>query len=88
MNKNVNIVYYVDIDDNTKGNICAIPSDIDMRDPNIIEKVANAISEVLSPIRPEVEEHKISIATAIAHHKFSNLYDYEFGVEEAALIER
>ena len=38
MNK-VNIIYYVDTDDNTKGPICAIPSDKDLRDSSVIEKI-------------------------------------------------
>ena len=35
MSKNVNIVYYTDTNDNTKGSVCAIPSDKDMRDKDI-----------------------------------------------------
>ena len=42
-NKKINIVYYVDTDDNTKGCICAVPFDKDMRNPLIMDKIAKCL---------------------------------------------
>lgn len=50
MNKNVKVVYYVDTEDNTKGCLCAIPSDKDLRDNSMIQKVADEIKNVFEPI--------------------------------------
>lgn len=87
MSKNVNIVYYVDTNDNTKGSICAIPSDKDMRDKDIISKIANEIEEsgILSDRMKRANIH--SVAFAIAHGYGCEAFEYEFGVEEIPLIE-
>jgi hypothetical protein len=84
MTKKVNIVYYVDTDDNTKGPICAIPSDKDLRDSSVIEKITCAIVE--SGILAQFSGFAYEIAKAVTHHGFSNLNEYEFGVEETELI--
>lgn len=87
MNKNVKIVYYVDTKDNTKGCLCAIPSDKDLRDKDIISKIAVEIecSGFLNNRLNRVDIH--SIASAIAHGYDCEVYEYEFGVEEVPLIE-
>ena len=85
MTKKVNIVYYVDTDDNTKGAICAIPSDKDMRSWSVIEKVACAIVE--SGILAQFSGFAYEIAKAVTHHGFANLGEYQFGVEETELID-
>ena len=87
MSKNVNIVYYVDTNDNTKGSICAIPSDKDMRDKDIISKIANEIEEsgILNDRMKRVNIR--SVAFAIAHGYSCEAFEYEFGVEEIPLIE-
>ena len=87
MSKNVNIVYYVDTNDNTKGSICAIPSDKDMRDKDIISKIAVEIecSGFLNDRMNRVDIH--SIASAIAHGYSCEAFEYEFGIEEIPLIE-
>lgn len=81
----VNIVYYVDTDDNTKGAICAIPSNKDMRSSSVIEKVACAIIE--SGILAQFSGFAYEIAKAVLHHGFANLGEYQFGVEETELID-
>jgi hypothetical protein len=84
MNK-VNIIYYVDTDDNTKGPICAIPSDKDLRDSSVIEKITCAIVE--SGILAQFSGFAYDIAKAVAHHGFANLNEYQFGVDETELLE-
>lgn len=85
MTKKVNIVYYVDTNDNTKGAICAIPSDKDMRSWHVIEKVTFAIVE--SGILAQFSGFAYEIAKAVLHHGFANLNNYQFGVEETELID-
>lgn len=89
MSKNIKVVYYVDTDDNTKGCICAIPSDKDMRDSSIVQKVADEIKNVFEPIHQLIGEHSVGLAMAICHHEYADveLYEYKFGVEEIPLIE-
>ena len=86
MNKNVKVVYYVDIDDNTKGCLCAIPSDKDLRDSSVIQKVADEIKNVFEPIHQLMGEHSYDLAKAVCHHGYSNIFEYEFGIEEIPLF--
>ena len=87
MSKNVNIVYYTDTKDNTKGFICAIPFDKDMRDKDIISKIANEIEEsgILNDKMNRVDIH--SIASAIAHGHSCEAFEYKFDVDDVPLIE-
>jgi hypothetical protein len=84
-NKSVKVVYYVDVDDNTKGCLCAVPSDKDLRDSSIVQKVADTIVE--SGILAQFDGFAHNIANAVCHHGFANLAEYEFGVEEVPLLE-
>ena len=85
--KKVNVIFYVDVDVNTKGLICAIPFDKDMRDKDIISKIANEIEEsgILNDRMNRVDIH--SIAFAIAHGHSCEAFEYRFGVDEVPLIE-
>ena len=85
--KEIKVVYYVDTDDNTKGTLCAIPSDKDMRTKEAIEFIAEQINIVFEPIHHLMSEHSKELAKAIAHHEFANMYEYEFGIEEIPLLE-
>ena len=85
MSEKVSIIYYVDIDDNTKGCLCAVPSDKDLRDSSIIQKIAESILE--SGILAQFGGYAHDIAKAVCHHGFANLAEYEFGVEEIPLLE-
>ena len=85
MSEKVNIIYYVDIDDNTKGCLCAVPSDKDLRDSSIIQKIAESIFE--SGILAQFGGYAHDIAKAVCYHGFANLAEYEFGVEEIPLLE-
>ncbi len=86
MTKKVNIIYYVDTDDNTKGSICAIPSDKDLRNSSVIKNVADEIKNVFEPIHHLMGEHSIDLAKAVCYHGYSNIFKYEFGIEEVPLI--
>ena len=85
--KKVNVIFYVDADVNTKESICAIPSDKDMRDKDIISKIAVEIecSGILNDRMNRVDIH--SIASAIAHGYSCEAFEYRFGVDEVSLIE-
>ena len=87
MIKQVKVIYYVDTDDNTKGTICAIPSDKDLRSKEVIEFVAEQIKNVFEPIHHLMGEHSIGLAQSIAHYEYANMYEYEFGIEEIPLLE-
>ena len=87
MIKQVKVIYYVDTDDDTKGTICAIPSDKDLRSKEVIEFVAEQIKNVFEPIHHLMGEHSIGLAQSIAHYEYANVYEYEFGVEEIPLLE-
>lgn len=85
MSKNVKVVCYVDTKDSTKGCLCAIPSDKDARKNDVIQKVADCIVE--SGLLAQFSAHAIDVAKAVIHHGFSNINEYEFGIEEVPLIE-
>ena len=87
MIKQVKVIYYVDTDDDTKGTICAIPSDKDLRSKEVIEFVAEQIKNVFEPIHHLMGEHSIGLAQSIAHYEYANVYEYEFGIEEIPLLE-
>ena len=86
MEKKVKIIFYVDIHDNTKGALCAIPSDKDMRNESTISEIADTICDVFA-WDLFVCDNCMNIAKSIAYHEFSACNEYEFGVEEIKLIE-
>ena len=43
----IKILYYVDIDDNTKGSLMAFPSDKDLRNLETIEKIGQVVNDIL-----------------------------------------
>jgi len=86
MSKNVKIVCYVDIKDSTKGCLCAIPSDKDMRDPSVNLAISNEIKSVFGT-NSMVSIHSNEIASSIVHYNYASMKNYEFGVEEIPLIE-
>jgi hypothetical protein len=83
--KDIKVVYYVDTDDNTKGCLCAVPSDKDMRNSVIVSKIAECIKD--SGILAQWSNHANDIAKSVAHHGFANIAEYEFGIEEIPLLE-
>jgi hypothetical protein len=85
MSKNIKVVYYVDTDDNTKGCICAIPSDKDMRDPSVKLSISNEIKSVFGT-NSMVSIHSNEIASSIVHYKYASMKNYEFGIEEIPLF--
>ncbi len=84
--KNIKVIYYVDIDDNTKGALCAIPSDKDLRNNDVVEDIANTIhgSGIL---RPYFHDDYKEVAKGIAYHESYCIGEYEFGIEEIPLLE-
>lgn len=86
MSKQVKVVYYVDIDDNTKGTLCAIPSYKDLREPNVIDAIASAIHES-GILRPYFHDDCQEVAKGIAYHESYCIGEYEFGIEEIPFLE-
>ena len=74
-------IYYVDENDNTKSNVIAVNGDVDIREPEVIGKIAEKLGEIFS-FAHYVSLHKEDIARCIAHHNFATIHEYTFGVEE------
>ena len=74
-------IYYVDENDNTKGNVLAVNGDVDMRKQEVIDKIAEKLVDIFSFV-PYILLHKEEIARCIAYHNFANIHEYTFGVEE------
>lgn len=74
-------IYYVDENDNTKNNVLAVNGNIDIRKPEVIDKIAEKLGNIFSFI-PYISLHKEEIARCITHHNFANIHEYTFGVEE------
>lgn len=84
---NIKVVYYVDIDDDTKGTLCAIPSDKDMRDKEVVDFIANEIHAAFVSICHVTINDSKELAKGIAYHEYASVCEYEFGVEEIPLLE-
>jgi hypothetical protein len=83
---NIKIIYYTDIDDNTKGTLCAIPSYKDLRDSNVIDFIAATLHDS-GILRPYFHDDCKEVANGIAYHESYSIGEYEFGVEEIPLWE-
>ena len=86
MTKNVKVLFYVDVDDNTKTMALAFDSELDLRDKEHIKKAAEALevagfgsSFVCETIAWEVIYHGSAILNC-------TMGKYEFGFEEVELI--
>ena len=87
MNKgNIKVIYYVDTKDNTKGTLCAIPSNEDIRSTVVQLAISDEIKSAFAH-NSIVSIHSNSIASSITHYDYASMGDYEFGVEEIPLIE-
>lgn len=86
MNKNVNIIYYVDTEDNTKTALCAIPTNKDMRDVAIRLQISNEIVNAFGR-NTEIAFNSTQLAQEISHYKYAKCQEYEFGVEEVPIFE-
>ena len=87
MAKDIKVVYYVDVDDDTKGCLCAIPSDKNMRNNDVVDFIADEIHSVLGLSCHLTMEDCKELAVSIAYNQFANAHEYEFGVEEIPLLE-
>ena len=85
--KDIKVVYYVDIDDDTKSILCAIPSDKDMRHQEVVDFIANEIHAAFASICHVTINDSNELAKGIAHHEYASVCEYEFGVEEIPLLE-
>jgi hypothetical protein len=86
MIKNIKVLYYVDSDDNTKGNLMAFPSEKDLRNTETIEQIGQVLHEANFG-------DKIGICNSVAWEVVYNgiaeltcqMGNYEFGWEETEL---
>lgn len=86
MTMTINVLYYVDSDDNTKGNLMAFPSDKDLRNMEAIEQIGQVLHEA--------KFGDIVISNSVAWEVVYNgtaeltcqMGNYEFGWEEIELI--
>lgn len=86
MARKINVVYYVDTEDNTKGILCAIPSDKDLRSDDVVENIVEELKSTFAH-NSLTTIHAHSIALSIAQHNYASMKDYEFGVEEIPFFE-
>lgn len=83
----INVIYSVDVDDNSKNTICAIPSGKDLRKKEVIDFIANEILNVYMGVCHLNMDDCKEIAMNIAHHKYASCCEYEFGMEEIPMFE-
>ena len=82
----IKVLYYVDSDDNTKGNLMAFPSEKDLRDKETCKEIANVLHEA----NFGSQNVCAIIAWELAHNgsskTFCKMGEYEFGIEETELF--
>lgn len=83
----IKVLYYVDSDDNTKGNLMAFPSEKDLRNTETIEEIGQVLYEGHFGDKIGVSN---SVAWEVVYHGNAELIcqmgTYEFGWEEIELI--
>ena len=82
----IKILFYVDIDDNTKGALMAFPSDKDLRNLDTIQQIGQVLHEANFGERIGISN---SVAYELAYNGEAELTcqmgNYEFGFEETEL---
>ena len=82
----IKVLYYVDSDDNTKGNLIAFPSEKDLRNTETIEQIGQALHEANFGDKIGVSN---SVAWEVVYNDTAELTcqmgNYEFGWEEIEL---
>ena len=83
----IKVLYYVDSDDNTKGNLMAFPSEKDLRNTETIEQIGQMLYEGHFGDKIGISN---SVAWDVIYHGDAELIcqmgNYEFGWEEIELI--
>lgn len=82
----IKILYYVDVDDNTKGSLVAYPSDKDLRNLETIEEIGQVLHEANFGEKIGISN---SVAYELVYHGEAELTcqmgNYAFGWEETEL---
>ena len=82
----IKVLYYVDSDDNTKGNLMAFPSEKNLRNTETIEQIGQALHEANLGDKIGVSN---SVAWEVVYNGTAELTcqmgNYEFGWEEIEL---
>ena len=83
----IKVLYYVDSDDNTKGNLMAFPSEKNLRNTETIEQIGQMLYEGHFGDKIGISN---SVAWDVIYHGDAELIcqmgNYEFGWEEIELI--
>lgn len=83
----IKVLYYVDSDDNTKGNLMAFPSEKNLRNTETIEQIGQTLHEANLGDKIGVSN---SVAWEVVYNGTAELTcqmgNYEFGWEEIELI--
>ena len=86
MIKKIKVLYYVDVNDNTKGALMAYPSDKDLRNLETIEEIGQVLHEANFGEKIGISN---SVAYELVYHGEAELTcqmgNYEFGWEETEL---
>ena len=83
----IKVLYYIDSDDNTKGNLMAFPSEKNLRNTETIEQIGQVLHEANFGDKIGVYN---SVAWEVVYNGTAELTcqmgNYEFGWEEIELI--
>lgn len=87
MSKTIKILYYVDMDDNTKGSLVAYPSLKDLRNEETIKEIGNILHGANFGEKIGISN---SVAWELVYHGEAELTcsmgNYQFGWEEVELM--
>ena len=84
--KTVNIIYYVDLEDNTKGCVCAIPGEM-FKSEKTRKFIANEFSQVFDSIIDNAAQLGDEVAEEILEKGEAEVNEYGFGMETVPLLE-
>lgn len=87
MIKKIKVLYYVDINDNTKGCLCAVPSDKDMRSQSVMKKIKEELECANFGSHGVCSHITQSIVYTHSASLTCQMGNYEFGIEEVPVIE-
>ena len=85
--KLIKIIYYVDLEDNTKGCLCAIPENMFRNSEKTRKFIANEFSQVFDPIIDNAAQLGDEVAEEILEKGEAELDEYEFGIETVPCLE-
>ena len=85
--KTVKIIYYVDIEDNTKGCLCVIPESLFKNSEETRKFIVNEFIQVFGSILDDAARMGTRIAEEILEKGESAFFEYWFGIETVPCLE-